>query len=80
MIGLPLPCSAFVKYLIQWCMMGNVGAAAGFPCDELQNFAAMLHSGGVNNPINIADINSGFVAIHDGGELGMIEYQLPKKH
>lgn len=48
---------------------GATGSGAGFPLKRLQDVAAALHDGGVNNPVNIADIKDGFDAISNGGTL-----------
>jgi hypothetical protein len=48
---------------------GACGEATGVPRGLLQREANKAHAGGKNNPINTADINSGFDAIAKGGKL-----------
>ena len=52
---------------------GATGAAAGFSCSLLQFAANVLHKG-KNNPINTADIQTGYNVISNGGTLGIINY------
>jgi RHS repeat-associated protein len=52
---------------------GATGEAAGFSIGLLQ-FAANAFHGGTNNPINTADIQSGFSAIAGGSELCVTNY------
>jgi Bacterial toxin 44 len=47
---------------------GATGAAAGFSLLTLQAAADVLH-GGTNDPVNQADISSGYAAINKGGKL-----------
>jgi len=48
---------------------GATGRAAGFPLSLLQTVADMLHPSWANDPINTADIDSGFHAIDNNGTL-----------
>jgi len=53
---------------------GATGAAVGFSLSLLQNAANATHKGWTNNPINTADINSGYRAISEGGKLCVKDY------
>jgi len=57
-------------------LYGATGQAAGFSSGFLQTTANLLH-GGTNNPINTTDIQSGFDAIANGGQLSIEEYTPP---
>jgi hypothetical protein len=58
---------------------GATGDAAAYPPWMLQDAANHLHPGGVNNPINTNDIQSGYNAIAAGGTLSIIDYHPPAR-
>jgi hypothetical protein len=51
------------------CEYGATGAESGFPLAILQVAGELKHPGWKNNPINKADIASGYRAISNGGSL-----------
>jgi uncharacterized protein RhaS with RHS repeats len=54
-------------------MFGATGASAGYWISTLQEAGEYLH-GLNNNPINVQDIQSGYSAIANGGQITIIDY------
>ena len=54
-------------------MFGATGASAGYWISTLQEAGEYLH-GFNNNPINVQDIQSGYSAIANGGQITIVDY------
>jgi hypothetical protein len=57
-------------------LFGAAGAKHGSSCGTMTGVGDLAH-GGVNNPINTGDIQSGFNALANGGQLSVVDTESP---
>jgi hypothetical protein len=59
---------------------GAMGEANGIPGSQLQTVADMLHRSGMNDPVNMVDIQSGIDAMAAGGVLRTVDFEPSPPH